>query len=128
MVIQYVYFVNKITSFESLRTLLNKKDLGEPRIQEANRGFYATNRVYTSRMTKQALELLQKALTLPEADRAALAGSLLESLDQVVDADAEIAWQSEVSRRISDLDSGKAKTAPWEELRSSLAARLANGK
>ena len=79
-------------------------------------------------MTKQALELMQKALTLPEADRAALAGSLLESLDQVVDADAEIAWQSEVSRRISDLDSGKAKTAPWEELRSSLAARLANGK
>jgi len=79
-------------------------------------------------MTKQALELLQKALTLPEADRAALAGSLLESLDQVVDADAEIAWQSEVSRRISDLDSGKAKTVPWEELRSSLAARLANGK
>ncbi len=79
-------------------------------------------------MTKQALELLQKALTLPEADRAALAGSLLESLDQVVDADAEIAWQSEVSRRISDLDSGKAKTVPWEELRSSLAARLANGR
>ena len=79
-------------------------------------------------MTEQALELLQKALTLPEADRAALAGSLLESLDQVVDADAEIAWQSEVSRRISDLDSGKAKTVPWEELRSSLAARLANGK
>ena len=79
-------------------------------------------------MTKQELELLQKALTLPEADRAALAGSLLESLDQVVDADAEIAWQSEVSRRISDLDSGKAKTVPWKELRSSLAARLANGK
>ena len=79
-------------------------------------------------MTEQALELLQKALTLPEADRAALAGSLLESLDQVVDTDAEIAWQSEVSRRISDLDSGKAKTVPWEELRSSLAARLANGK
>ena len=79
-------------------------------------------------MTEQALELLQKALTLPEADRAALAGSLLESLDQVVDADAEIAWQSEVSRQISDLDSGKAKTVPWEELRSSLAARLASGK
>jgi len=79
-------------------------------------------------MTEQALELLQKALTLPEADRAALAGSLLESLDRVVDADAEIAWQSEVSRRISDLDSGKAKTVPWEELRSSLAARLANGR
>lgn len=79
-------------------------------------------------MTKQVLELLQKALALPEADRAALAGSLLESLDQVVDADAEIAWRNEISRRISDLDSGKAKTVPWEELRSRLSARLANGK
>jgi putative addiction module component (TIGR02574 family) len=79
-------------------------------------------------MTKQALELLQKALTLPEAGRAALVGSLLESLDQVVDADAEIAWQNEVSRRISDLDTGKATTLPWEELRSRLATRLANGK
>ena len=79
-------------------------------------------------MTKLALELLQKALALPEADRAALAGSLLESLDQVVDADAEVAWRDEISRRISDLDSGKAKTVPWEELRNRLGARLANGK
>ena len=79
-------------------------------------------------MTKLALELLQKALALPEADRAALAGFLLESLDQVVDADAEVAWRDEISRRISDLDSGKAKTVPWEELRNRLAARLANGK
>lgn len=83
---------------------------------------------YTCRMTKQALELLQKALALPEADRAAVAGSLLESLDQGVDADAEVAWQDEISRRISDLDSGKAKTVPWEELRGRLSARLANGK
>jgi putative addiction module component (TIGR02574 family) len=79
-------------------------------------------------MTKQALELLQKTLALAEADRAALAGSLLESLDQVVDTDAEAAWKNEISRRIADLDSGKAKTVPWEELRSRLATRLTNGK
>lgn len=85
-------------------------------------------RDYTCRMTKQALELLQKALALPEADRAALAGSLLESLDTVVDADAEAAWRDEIERRISDLDSGKAKTVPWEELRSRFTTRLANGK
>ena len=29
MIIQYVYFVNKITSFESFRELLNGKDLGD---------------------------------------------------------------------------------------------------
>ena len=88
----------------------------------------STNQSYSYHVTKLALELLQKALALPEADRAALAGSLLESLDQVVDADAEVAWRDEISRRISDLDSGRAKTVPWEELRNRLTARLANGK
>jgi hypothetical protein len=48
-------------------------------------------------------------LALPEADRAAIAGSLLESLDQVVDPDAEVAWRNEITRRISDLDSEKRK-------------------
>ena len=37
-------------------------------------------------------ELLKQALALPSKDRAALADSLLESLDQKVDEDAEQAW------------------------------------
>ena len=38
--------------------------------------------------------------------RAAIAGSLLESLDTEVDEDAEAAWATEVNRRVAELDSG----------------------
>jgi len=68
-------------------------------------------------MTQQASELLQKALSLSEQERADLACSLIDSLDPSVDAGAADAWDKEIARRIADLDSGKAKTVPWEEVR-----------
>jgi hypothetical protein len=43
-------------------------------------------------MTQQALDLLQKALALSEEERAALADSLLASLDGAVEEGAEKAW------------------------------------
>ena len=43
-------------------------------------------------MTEEVSELLKKALALPPEARAALAGSLLESLDETVDASAEESW------------------------------------
>ena len=64
---------------------------------------------------KDPAELLKEALQLPADARVALAGSLLDSLDQEVDEDAETAWQLEINRRIEDLDSGKVKTVPWSE-------------
>jgi len=64
---------------------------------------------YTYVISRRALELLQKALALSDDERAALASSLLESLDAAVDEDVESAWQQEISRRIADLDSGKAR-------------------
>ena len=79
-------------------------------------------------MTQEANELLKKALTLSAEERAALAGSLLESLDTTVDESSEKAWAAEIARRIEDLDSGKAKTVPWEEVRRRIAARLASGQ
>jgi hypothetical protein len=42
-------------------------------------------------MTQQASELLQKALSLSEEERAEFAGSLIESLDATVDEAAEAA-------------------------------------
>jgi putative addiction module component (TIGR02574 family) len=67
-------------------------------------------------MSPETDELLQKALSLPAEDRAALASSLIDSLDQTVDEDAEIAWQQEISRRMDEVRSGKAKTIPWREV------------
>jgi len=75
-------------------------------------------------MTQQASELLQKALSLSEEERAELAGSLIESLDATVDEAAEAAWNEETARRIADLDSGKAKTVPWKEVRSRFPLNL----
>jgi putative addiction module component (TIGR02574 family) len=71
-------------------------------------------------MTDELKSLLQRALRLPPEARAALAGSLLDSLDQEVDDDAEAAWSSEIARRVSELDSGKVQTIPWSEVRRGL--------
>lgn len=66
-------------------------------------------------------DLLQRALDLPPEARAALAGSLLESLDSKVDADAEAAWSVEIERRIREIDEGTAKLEPWPEARKRIS-------
>ncbi len=65
-------------------------------------------------------KLLEKALKLPAEARAALAGSLIESLDEVIDENAEAAWAEEIARRVRELDSGKAKTIPWSRARRTI--------
>jgi putative addiction module component (TIGR02574 family) len=75
-------------------------------------------------MTQEVTELLKKALALPPAARAALAGSLLESLDDTVDASAEEEWNEEIARRIQQLDSGNVKPIPWAEARRQVSAIL----
>lgn len=79
-------------------------------------------------MTPEADELLKKALTLPARDRATLAGSLIDSLDEADEASAQNAWHDEITRRIEELDSGKAKTIPWDEVRRRVASKLDHGQ
>ena len=74
-------------------------------------------------MKRDAAEILKDALALPTEARAALAGSLLDSLDTDVDEDVEDAWATEVNRRVAELDTGVVKTIPWAEVRRRLAAR-----
>lgn len=74
-------------------------------------------------MKRDAAEILKDALALPTEARAALVGSLLDSLDTDVDEDAEAAWAAEVNRRVAELDRGAVKTVPWAEVRRRLAAR-----
>ena len=75
-------------------------------------------------MAQEVSELLKQALALPSDARAALADSLLESLDDTLDASAEEEWEKEVSRRIADLDSGKMKPVSWAEARRQMSAIL----
>lgn len=94
----------------------------------ARRVASAAFRGYNVDMTQQTSELLQKALTLSEEERADLACSLIDSLDATVDEGAEKAWDEEVAQRASDLDSGKAKTVPWEAVRGKISPRLRHDK
>jgi putative addiction module component (TIGR02574 family) len=60
-------------------------------------------------------KVLKEALGLPPEARAALAGHLLDSLDDSVDE--ESAWRKELLRRIEELDRGGVKTVRWSVAR-----------
>jgi putative addiction module component (TIGR02574 family) len=68
-------------------------------------------------------KVLEEALRLPAEARAAIAGRLIESLDDSVDEDAEAAWSKEIARRIDDLDKGKIKTVSWSVARRQILGR-----
>lgn len=51
-------------------------------------------------MTPDPAKLLKDALKLSPEERAALAASLLDSLDEDVDEGAKAAWATEIARRI----------------------------
>ena len=78
-------------------------------------------------MNEDIAELLKKVLALPPAARAALAGSLLEILDETVDDDAEAEWNAEIARRIQELDSGKVRPVAWADARRQISTIL-NGR
>ncbi len=84
--------------------------------------FFAGSKVIS--MSPDVSELLKKALALPPEARTALAGSLLESIDDTVDPSIEEAWKHEIARRIEELDSGKVKPIPWAQARRQIAALL----
>jgi len=75
-------------------------------------------------MSPETDELLEKAMSLPNQERAELASSLIDSLDPTVDEDAEVAWQQEISRRMDEVKSGKVKTIPWREVQQKGRALL----
>jgi len=74
-------------------------------------------------MKRDTAKILEEALKLPVEARAALAGSLLESLDEVVDENVEAAWADEIARRVDELNTGKAKTVPWTQARRRILSR-----
>lgn len=75
-------------------------------------------------MTRDVAELLRQASTLSEADRAELAGRLLETLHGEPDEDVEAAWAEEIERRVRQIDAGEVELIPWEEVRAKMHALL----
>ncbi len=64
-----------------------------------------------------AKQLLEEALLLPTGARAALAGQLIQRLEDHVDEDAAEAWPAQIRRRLDQFDAGTAKTITWREAR-----------
>jgi putative addiction module component (TIGR02574 family) len=77
-----------------------------------------------SQMTPEVAKLLQQALSLSVEEQEALADSLISNLGGKVDEGVLAAWDEEIKKRIADLDSGKAKTIPWTEVRQRNLAKL----
>jgi len=76
-------------------------------------------------MSPEISDLLERALALPVDERAALANTLLDTLDGTNESvSVHEAWDAEVARRIEDLKAGKAVTVPWEELHRELLAMV----
>ena len=73
---------------------------------------------------KRAETLLQEVLSLPDAERAEIAGALLESLEPAPEEDVETAWRQEVAARVAASETGDVTTTPWEEIRDRFMARL----
>ena len=77
-----------------------------------------------SQMTPEVSKLLEQALSLSIEEQEALADSLISSLGGKVDEGVQAAWEDEIGKRIAELDSGKAKTIPWSEVRRRNLAKL----
>jgi putative addiction module component (TIGR02574 family) len=72
-------------------------------------------------MKENIADILKQALRLPPEARAALAGSLLDSLDEPLDLDTESAWEAEIAARIREINEGKVTLIPWAEARARIA-------
>ena len=75
-------------------------------------------------------ELVQRALSLPVAERAAIVHQLLASLDdESTDTEEldsfEAAWQTELENRLAAVDAGDIYPGTWSDLLSEIRQAVA---
>jgi putative addiction module component (TIGR02574 family) len=71
-------------------------------------------------------DLKRDAAQLSETERAALALSLIESLEAWGDdSDAEEAWRLEIERRVDEVERGEIELIPGDDVLAELRQRLA---
>jgi putative addiction module component (TIGR02574 family) len=71
-------------------------------------------------MGLDAEDILNAALKLNDKEKAAIAASLIDSLDPSVDDDVESAWQAEIQKRLHEIEAGTVSLVPWSEVRKML--------
>lgn len=77
-----------------------------------------------AQMTPEVSKLLERALSLSVEEQEALADSLISNLGGKVDEGVQAAWETEIGKRVAELDSGNAKTTSWGEVRRRNLAKL----
>jgi putative addiction module component (TIGR02574 family) len=75
-------------------------------------------------MESHAEQILETALNLPASDRAQIAATLLQSLDQASDPATEAAWAAEIERRLREMDDGRVTLIPWEQVLHTMRERI----
>jgi putative addiction module component (TIGR02574 family) len=75
-------------------------------------------------MTETMEQLKGQLERLPSQERAELAYFLLCSLEQEVDADADAAWEAELARRVTEIQSGKVVGTPAAQVFAELRAQF----
>ena len=71
-------------------------------------------------------QVVRDARNLPLSERERLVAELIRDLDPVDSApteEIEAAWDAEIARRLEDIDSGKVKGIPAEEVFARLRAK-----
>lgn len=75
-------------------------------------------------MPRRLEDVEEEALGLPLEERAALAETLLRSLEGISEAENEHLWLAEAERRRQELRDGKAEALPGEEVLRRAAAEI----
>lgn len=76
-------------------------------------------------VTEATRDLLKRALELPPEERATLVRELRASLEGLADeVDVDPEFSAELERRIRDLDEGRVKPIPFDELLNEARARI----
>jgi len=69
-------------------------------------------------------ELQQKATELSPEDRSRFALFLIQSLEVTDEGEVEEAWRIEAERRLSEIESGKARLVPGDEVFANIRRQL----
>ncbi|MDD5451157.1 MAG: addiction module protein [Desulfovibrionales bacterium] len=67
--------------------------------------------------------VIEEALSLPANVRLSLVEKLLTSLNLPIDEEIDRLWAEEAERRVSQIEEGKAKLVPGEEVFSKIRAK-----
>ena len=74
-------------------------------------------------MSQAAEQILEAAMALPEAERAALASALWESVEEEPEHALLPEWRAEIRRRIEESDRGEGMSLSEEEVEQRLRDR-----